>query len=100
MAQKIKLGSERTPALPVIRRPFFAHPTSHLLLWEEEAHARLLGVPVISCGDPKRALSAGDVEDQLDAAMDGMGSGGGPCAVFVEVGDPLASPPYSNSPSF
>lgn len=83
-AQKCRLGEARTPALPRERRAFFAHPTSHLLLWEKDAHQRLLGVPAIACGDMARPLAAADVEERVEAAMDAMG-GSPPCAVVLEV---------------
>jgi hypothetical protein len=79
---QIKLGGDRIPALPVVRKPFFCHPTSHLLLWEQESHLRLLGIPALSCGDGTRPMSAADLDAQVDSAMDPNHP---PCAVFLEV---------------
>jgi threonine aldolase len=81
-AQKIRLGADRTPALPRVRRPFFAHPTSHLLLWEQEAHARLLDIPCIPVGERGRPMQGGDLQDALNAAMD---LGNRPAALILEV---------------
>lgn len=81
-AQKVKLGIDRTPALPRLRRPFFAHPTSHLLLWEEEAHQRLLDIPCITVGAKDRPLVSADLDVALNAAMD---LASGPAALILEV---------------
>jgi hypothetical protein len=114
IAQKIRLGEARVPALPQVRRPFFAHVSSHLLLWEQESHQRLLGIPCLACGDLTHPLNHADLESkvssdqprcrehsniisptkpsrrcrnrrkQIDAAMDAMSSAT-PCAVILEV---------------
>ena len=81
-AQKIRLGADRTPALPRVRRPFFAHPTSHLLLWEQEAHQRLLDIPCIQIGERSKPLVSGDLREALNAAMDLSTR---PAAVILEV---------------
>ena len=81
-AQKIRLGAARTPALPRERRAFFAHPTSHLLLWEQEAHQRLLDIPCIQIGERSKPLVSGDLREALNAAMDLSTR---PAAVILEV---------------
>ena len=66
----------------VLRPTFITHPTSHLLVWEENAYSDLLGLTAIRAGERGRPLSAADVEVELRrlAAV-----GLSPCCIVVEL---------------
>lgn len=82
LAQSVKNGIATT--LPQRRRAFLAHPTSHLLLHEQQAHQHLLNVPVCASGDKIKPLTSRDIELNLDAATDAA-FGSAPAAVILEV---------------
>ena len=58
------------------------HPTSHLHLYEEDAHRDLLGLRCLLAGDAERVLTAADVEVHVKRLI---AVGEVPCAVIVEL---------------
>ena len=87
MAQQIVLccaqryRGQLDAGLPSTRRAVLLHPTSHLLLHENSAHARLLGVEAIEVGARAAPLSAAAFDVALDAACDALSWAPPACAI-------------------
>lgn len=66
----------------LLRPSFLTHPTSHLLLWEENAYSDLLGLTAIKAGTRSRPLLAADVEVELKRLSS---VGLAPCCMLIEL---------------
>ena len=66
----------------LLRPSFLTHPTSHLLLWEENAYSDLLGLTALKAGARSRPLLAADVEFELKRLRS---VGLAPCCILIEL---------------
>lgn len=81
IAQKTDIvATKKEKTLKCDKNSFYAHPTSHLLRYENDGYAELLGMSAHQVGDPTRPLSADDL-DRYKAATDVTSA----CALILEV---------------
>ena len=76
------LPAARSADFTTPRPSFMTHPTSHLLLYEEDAYRALLGMTALRVGAAERPLVAADVEPELRKLR---AVGQAPACVLVEV---------------
>ena len=83
MAQQIALAVHGEVDAGGRRPPFVCHPSSHLRLWENDAHEKLLGCAAIEVGERHRPMTSADVVNGVAGTT--AAGGAAPRVLILEV---------------